>query len=110
MEALLAALQAEMRAGFSATNRRFDEGRQETRDRHDDNIRRLDRIETEVRATNGRVTRHDEQIRTLFSRLKGAVSKSDYGKREIGIFLAGGASLIAAWRFVEWAVQHLVRP
>jgi len=109
MEAQLAALGAKVESGFSAMNRRMDDNEDVQRDRHDENVERLKEIEKDVKETNGRVTRHDEQIRTLFARLKTSIasSTSTYGKRELGIFLSGGASLIAAWRFVEWAFNHL---
>jgi response regulator RpfG family c-di-GMP phosphodiesterase len=39
-------------------------------ERHVDNVTRLDRIESEVRRTNGRVTRLEERMKTVFERLK----------------------------------------
>ena len=48
-------------------DRRIIEDRGENRGRHADNVVRLDRIEAEVRKTNGRVNTHDAQIAALFS-------------------------------------------
>jgi hypothetical protein len=76
-------------------------------ERHRETSERLVRIEEQVRETNGRVTRHDEQIKTLFARIKSRVSSAGYGKRDVTIFLAGGMSLIAAWKFVALVVGIL---
>lgn len=69
-----AALKATVDAGFAAVNRRLDDAQVRSTERHAENVERLVRIETEARTTNGRVTRAEEQIRTLFARPK---SKGD---------------------------------
>lgn len=58
---LLAALQATVESGQREQNRRFDgmDGRLDKQDR------KLESIEREVKQTNGRVTRHDEQIKNI---------------------------------------------
>jgi len=63
------ALRNELRALLdSLTERmeeRFDASADLSKERHAENVTRLGRIELEVRMTNGRVTRNEEQIRTL---------------------------------------------
>jgi hypothetical protein len=61
-------------------------------ERHVETTTRLDRIETQVRETNGRVTRHDEQIRTLFRvRPKDVLTMGT-----VKIFAAFGGWVVAA--------------
>jgi hypothetical protein len=62
----LAVIKNTVEQGFAAERRLFEAFRQEQTVRHDDNRDRLERIEEHAKHTNGRVTRHDEQIRTLF--------------------------------------------
>ena len=57
-------LQAFMEARFDGIERRFD-----------DLVDRADRIEVQTTMTNGRVTRVEEQIRTLFMKLKDRASR-----------------------------------
>lgn len=61
------ALRAVMEAGFEAMKERFDDERGLQLQRHTENIGRLASIEREVRHTNGRVTRNEEQIKSLFA-------------------------------------------
>lgn len=68
VEAQLAELSAAIRHGLENVTRRMDDHQSLARVQHQENTTRLERIETEVRTTNGRVTRHDEQLRTLFRR------------------------------------------
>lgn len=68
VEAQLAELSAAIRHGLDNVTRRMDDHQSLARVQHQENVTRLERIETEVRTTNGRVTRHDEQLRTLFRR------------------------------------------
>jgi len=51
---------------FDALLARLDDQREVSSQRHAENVERLRRIEEEVRRTNGRVTRNEEQIKTLF--------------------------------------------
>ncbi len=82
---------------------------------HEENIgrfeaqdERLETIEQEVKTTNGKVIRHEEQIRTLFERGKTSPTRSPgITKRDVQMFLSGGGALIAAWKFAEWAVPLL---
>lgn len=63
-------------------DQRFDDMRQRGDERHHENVTRLSRIETECRATNGRVTTLEEQVRQLFKRVGakiGAVTMKDFG-------------------------------
>lgn len=55
----LAALKATVEHGFRETGRRFDEQNE-----------KLAVIDEKVTVTNGKVIRHEEQIRTVFERLK----------------------------------------
>lgn len=107
----LAELRTTVAHGFTAINRRFDDQFDVQRDRHEENVERLQRIEQEAKDTNGRVTRHDEQIKTLYWRMpttgKGTEEDRAVTKRDILTFLAGGGSIIAAWKFLAWAVPHL---
>jgi hypothetical protein len=63
-------LQAKVEAGFENVGRRLDAQDEQASDRHKENVDRLEAIEQEVRMTNGRVTRHDEQLKTLFERVR----------------------------------------
>lgn len=62
------ALKELMTTEFRLLREQRDEDRVVSSQRHTENVSRLVAIEVEVRATNGRVTRHDEQIKTLFGR------------------------------------------
>lgn len=64
----LAVLRSMVETGFANERRIFEVHRGEQTERHEENRARLERIEKQVTDTNGRVTRHDEQIRTLFRR------------------------------------------
>lgn len=103
VEIELAGLLATVEQGFIAVNRRLDDQAGVQRDRHDENIERLDRIETEAKQTNGRVTRHDEQIRTLFARAEraraGALETQpvSFGALWKIVTAAGGAVAATYW-------------
>jgi hypothetical protein len=92
--------------------------------RHRETAERLQRIEDQVRRTNGTVIRHDEQIRTLFTwakdlvaTVKDLVQHRDarphrsaghaYTKRDVTMFLAGGGALLGLWHLVSVAVGLL---
>lgn len=74
-------LRREMRAGLESLKarieERFDDLSEISKDRHEQNVLSLRRIEIEVRHTNGRVIRHDEQIRSLFKKTE--QTKGDKG-------------------------------
>lgn len=57
-------------AKLDALRDRFEDERDANAERHSENVARLGRIEDQVRQTNGRVTRAEEQIKTLFGRVK----------------------------------------
>lgn len=52
-------------AKLDALRERFDDERETNADRHSENVTRLERIEHEVKRTNGRVTTLEEKQRTL---------------------------------------------
>lgn len=56
---------------FNVILARLDDQREVSAQRHAENVERLRRIEDEVRRTNGRVTRNEEQIKTLFRQDEG---------------------------------------
>lgn len=70
MEAQLAALKATVEAGFVAINRRLDDQSDTQRDRHEENVERLERIEGDVKITNGRVTKLEAYYETLRHRVE----------------------------------------
>lgn len=82
-------------------------------ERHADLSSRLDRIEVHSReierqalTTNGRVTRHDEQIRTLFERVKAIGRQAAGGDLElikrlrwyVAVFVLGGGAVLTVLR------------
>lgn len=111
-------LREEMRAWFEAMKQQRLEDRALSTQRHSENIARfakqdekLDSIDDQVHATNGRVTKAEEQIRTLFNGVAGprgergekgderTVTRFDL-RYLILAFAAGGA-------FIVWLL-HLV--
>ena len=62
-------------------------------ERHAENVERLMRIETEVKTTNGRVTRNEEQIRTLQTR-PSAIAQAKMFAAFAGWILAGFIALL----------------
>jgi hypothetical protein len=108
MKVELAKLATAVEHGFISVNRRLDEHGQA-----------LTTIAGETRHTNGRVTRHDEQIRTLFRRAEerdrakdaGPKDKKDkpssedrpYTKRDVAIFVAGTGSALALLKLIAMA-------
>lgn len=68
-------LQAFIVARFDAVDRRLDDSREQTLRMHEENRAELGEIKEQVYRTNGRMTRAEEQIRTLFERTKGVVSQ-----------------------------------
>lgn len=123
MEAQLAALGAKLDALGAHIDRRLDDNAAAGRDRHHETVARLERIEDRQRETNGRVTRHDEQlvqqaqhIGVLFKRTEAAVGArrapvSDdakpYTKRDALMVAAGGAGVIALWKFIAVVVAAI---
>lgn len=88
LDAQLAALQATVEVGQREVARRFDavDRRLDVQDA------KLASIESEVKATNGRVTRHDEQIKGMAATVpKGAVTKG-----AVKDFAAFGGWIVAA--------------
>lgn len=73
-------------------------------ERHRDQTARLDRIETQVRETNGRVSRHDseiarliEQVRTLFRRRQAHATDEEHGPvSEWRLWRYGGLAVASA--------------
>ena len=59
-------LAAKVEAGFDAIGVRLDEHRELATQRHQETSHRLETIETECRKTNGRVTKNEERIRSLW--------------------------------------------
>jgi hypothetical protein len=97
------ALQRLMEAGFEALKERLDDDRTVQTQRHNENVGRLASIEREVRHTNGRVTRNEEQIKSLFRRTERKpeeeeeqkfISRLDF-RYLILSFVAG--ALVLAW-------------
>lgn len=105
--------QVEMQIAIATLTRTVEHSQVLSREQHAENLTRLDRIETEVRRTNGRVTRLEEQVKSLWRALKRGVSKPEDGeqggisRRDVAVFLAGGAGLLAAWKFVTEAIEIL---
>lgn len=97
MHAELEGLKATVREGFANILRVSDE-------RHRENRERLVRIEDKQDKTNGNVTRHEEQITTLFKRTKDAPDEAVTQKT-----LAFWWSLIAgAAVLTYWAMRTLL--
>lgn len=90
----VAGLEATMVAARDEIRRQFADLSAAGQVRHEQNTARLERIEHEVRATNGRVTRHDEQIRTLFRTHRGGKSAE-----------ADAASTVVTFGMVEWVIK-----
>jgi hypothetical protein len=72
-------------------------------ERHRDLAERLQRIEEQVRATNGRVTRHDERIETLFRSLK-ALPRHVITQTQLWRYLIVAGSCISG----TYGVLHLL--
>jgi hypothetical protein len=89
------ALREVMEARFEAVLGRLDDREGVATQRHAENVLRLQGIDVEVRRTNGRVTRAEEQIRSLFKRSKDRTDSShgDAGERLFWMRL----------RWVAWA-------
>jgi hypothetical protein len=112
-----------------------DVTRDELRDLRNDIVGRMtdgfSGVHTRLDTLNGRTSKGEVAIaaadvrmtnleREVFRRRRvGSVDADDtgtprvsasraFGQREVQIFLAGGGALIAAWKFVEWAV-HVLR-
>lgn len=84
------ALQRVMEARFEAVLARLDDDRELATQRHEENRLRLQGIDVEVRRTNGRVTRTEEQIRSLFARLKKPVDGITLANLKWYLACAGG--------------------
>lgn len=112
----IAALREVIETRFDGVDSRFD------------NVdRRLDDLTVQVRETNGRLRQAEAVIPVHAARLeaaerdlkrlhdgrRGHATGAEQGDRrritmrDVTVFLAGGAALIAAWRFVEFVVQVL---
>src|SRR5690349_1201544 len=61
---------AKIEGGVSSLQDRFDDHRHMAQQQHAENVARLQRIEAEVRTTNGRVNGHDSAISRLEERVK----------------------------------------
>ncbi len=75
MQIALARLTQVVESGFKAVDDRFETYYEQSREQHRENVARAEKLEgqaehiyTEVRKTNGRVTRLEEQIRTMYAR------------------------------------------
>lgn len=103
---------------------RFDDQIHQASLWHAENSRRLISIESEVKRTNGRVNKMEEQIRTLFAHIKRLagwdkpkaekVEKADGGldskfftARDWKMLVSGGVAIIGAFKFAEWAFNIL---
>lgn len=111
MQIAIARLTTVLESGMSHMNRRMDDAQATTRQQHVENMDRLERIEAEVRKTNGRVTRLEEQVRTLFRKVKEKADvlgeRTGITRRDVTVFVCGGGGLMAAWKFAEWAFHQL---
>lgn len=106
-------LAAEVRSGFQSIREAMQIDRALNSERHEENREIAKDIQSQVRETNGRVTRHDEQIRTLFERVKERarqiVAHDGEGEdrhvtlRDVGIWVAivGGAVVATVWFLIE---------
>lgn len=103
-------------ARLDALRERIDDMRHVSAQRHDENTARMKSIEGKQDFTNGKVTRNAYDIETLFRKV-GELTKRLTGhsadgkgitKRDVYMFALGGGGVIAAWKFVEWAV-HLLK-
>jgi hypothetical protein len=98
----MASLQATVESGFRHVSQRLDQ--------QDETLRS---VELEVKRTNGRVTRIEEQIRTLFRAVRTKVEqvgeRTGITRRDVTVFVAGGGALIGAWKFVAWASAIVAR-
>lgn len=123
MQVAIARLTQVVESGFRAVDERFETQQEQSRHQHAENVARMDRIEghaerteVEVRKTNGRVTRLEEQVRTLFNAIERKVSAvtTDIGdrtgitRRDVAVFIAGAGGPIVAYKFAEW-VFHVLR-
>lgn len=79
-------------------NTRFDDAREIGNGRHSENVARLERIETQVRTTNGRVTTLEANVIELFRRVKDRVT---------GITLADVGRWMAIIGGTYWAMSAL---
>lgn len=112
-------LAAQMASGFASDLRSITDLRQEHRDRHEENLQRLERIEEKQDRTNGSVIRHEERLDQHDEDFERMLSKVSGGMGEHGrvsfdedtirlaalkwyLAIAGGA-VAATW----WAMQIL---
>ena len=83
------ALEATVRAGFTAEAQRSADFRREMATRHDENRERLERIEEKQDKTNGNVARHDAEIRNLADQQRGLWKQCRELGDKISRFLSG---------------------
>lgn len=95
MEHEVRTLEAVMRAEFSGMREIAARMHAETAGRLERIELRSERIEEQVRETNGRVTRHDEQIKTLFERVREGVTKGALTLADLKWYLVVAGSCIA---------------
>lgn len=121
LQIALATLTEKVDSGLRSVDRRFDDQQERSQQRHVENISRLERIEAEVRRTNGRVTRAEEQIKTIFRALATKAKtaaheaaeeiseRTGITRRDVYMLGVGGGGIMALWKLIEYAVQHLPR-
>ncbi len=148
LRAELRALKESVESGLGAVHRRFDDARERSEERertnqhrHAENIQRFQRqddrlesIEADIKAvevqmsqTNGTIgrheswlTRHDEQIRSLYRIAKDKIARAVSGsfrkgdtdgrhitQRDVVIALGSVTAGVAVLRFIEWVVKVL---
>jgi hypothetical protein len=95
LEVQIAEVRTGQQAGFLAINRRFDDLQTSTQALHEENVERLERIDADVRKTNGRVTKLEVR--------DGGVTLANL-KWYITIFVAGAT--LAIWAMVTLGGFH----